>query len=100
MLPCFELDGRVVGWVEAEGLVTVMLMQFVPPSLTVHQEYTNMMVGMMVTMMLEVSECNNQNGSAGKKSPNENPPPHSGFFCGTMQKIFILQGKVKGFGPK
>ena len=47
-----------------EGLVTVMLMQFVPPSLTVHQEYTNMMVGMVVTMMLEVSECNHQNGSA------------------------------------
>ena len=55
MLSCFELDGRVVGWVEAEGLVTVMLMQFVPPSPTVHQEYTNMMVGMVVTMMLDVS---------------------------------------------
>ena len=55
VLACFELDGRVVGWVEAEGLVTVMLMQFVPPSPTVHQEYTNMMVGMVVTMMLDVS---------------------------------------------
>ena len=51
----FRAGWKVVGWVEAEGLVTVMLMQFVPPSPTVHQEYTNMMVGMVVTMMLDVS---------------------------------------------
>ena len=35
-----------------EGLVTVMLMQFVPPPPTVHQEYTNMMVKIMLTMMI------------------------------------------------
>ena len=37
-----------------------------------------------------------------KNHQTRTPPqaPHSGLFCGTMQKIFILQGKVKGFGPK
>ena len=88
MLSCFELDGRVVGWVEAEGLVTVMLMQFVPPSPTVHQEYTNMMVGMVVTMMLEVSECNHQNGSAGKKSPND-----SGFFVVQCKRFLFCRAR-------
>ena len=45
-------DGRVVVMGRREGLVTVMLMQFVPPPPTVHQEYTNMMVKIMLTMMI------------------------------------------------
>ena len=46
----FRAGWKVVGWVEAEGLVTVMLMQFVPPPPTVQQEYTNMMLTMIIRM--------------------------------------------------
>ena len=41
-------------WVEREGWVTVMLMQFAPPPPTVHQEYTNTMVKIILTMMIRM----------------------------------------------
>ena len=41
-------------WVGGRGGVTVMLMQFVHHSPTVHQEYTNMMVKMRLTMIIEM----------------------------------------------
>ena len=49
MLGYAGMERAVGGW---KGWVTVMLMQFVHHSPTVHQEYTNMMVKMRLTMIM------------------------------------------------